>query len=331
MTFDVPSTNDRINPRPLFGINILDSPQGGDGRILGMAGSDNLPVSRGPTDSQADGWTLPITSPASRASPREFFGLLRQNFVAAMGGGASVLAALVAAYMPTIPNPKLVAAVAIVGGVLSAYGIWAKERNRRAEIEHLLSQTPDLQVGPGGFYEATRYISPADGSLDWRHKVVRRGRREIIGVEASFLYLRVTNRPSGVPTERSDAYVSARIHFYNNAGDEKFATDGRWSDAIQPPALPPSQAVAELQRITIGAGQTRDLDIAMMYPGRESAYAFSNDSYQSLELCNVLWRLGQGDHVARVEVIGPYVRRAWKLTFRVGERLATLGCESVPI
>lgn len=76
--------------------------------------------------------------PAGSASVAEFLGVLRANYVAAFGGGMSVLATLAAAFLPTIPSPWFVGITAVICGVLSAYAIWARERNARAEAERKL-------------------------------------------------------------------------------------------------------------------------------------------------------------------------------------------------
>ena len=69
----------------------------------------------------------------------------------------------------------------------------------------------------------------------------------------------------------------------------------------------------------------------MMYPGEPHAYAFNNDSYSHDHLCNPAWRLGYGDYVARVEIIAPYVRRAWNVKFNVNVRLTAAGVDVAAI
>jgi hypothetical protein len=82
----------------------------------------------------------------SKPTPAEFFTALRKSFVAAMGGGAAVLATLAAAFAPKLVNPVFVGLSALACGILAAYAIWADERAERVTLQGQLTGRPFVTV-----------------------------------------------------------------------------------------------------------------------------------------------------------------------------------------
>jgi hypothetical protein len=78
----------------------------------------------------------------AKPSIGEFLSTLRNSFVARMGGGAAVAAALTSAFAPKLVNPTFVGLTALACGVLSAYAIWAAEREERLKVQVLLTARP---------------------------------------------------------------------------------------------------------------------------------------------------------------------------------------------
>jgi len=83
-----------------------------------------------------------LMSELKRASAIEFLSVLRNKYVAISGGIVSVAAGLVATFVPRVPNPVAVGSAAVVCFVLSAYAIWASERNERVPLADRLRPRP---------------------------------------------------------------------------------------------------------------------------------------------------------------------------------------------
>ncbi len=125
--------------------DLLDAPVGSGQYDSGMPDTAEATPAFPQNEPQAN-----ALSPVDASSVHEFIRVLRQNFIAAMGGGVSVLGTLVAAFVPKIPSPWIVGVTAVICGVLSAYAIWAKERNERVGVETRLRPALRVLLGGGG-------------------------------------------------------------------------------------------------------------------------------------------------------------------------------------
>lgn len=82
----------------------------------------------------------------AKPSALEFLSTFRESFVAGMGGGAAVVATLASAFAPKLVNPVLVGLTALCCGVLSAYAIWAEEREERLKLQERLAPRPFITL-----------------------------------------------------------------------------------------------------------------------------------------------------------------------------------------
>jgi hypothetical protein len=128
--------------------------------------------------------------------------------------------------------------------------------------------------------------------------------------EVCFAHVIVKNDPE-TPAPTAVATVLAEITYQDESGSELLDVRGRWGDTDQPVNRPPTQSTVDLQTVEIGIGMSRELNLAMKYPGDAECYGFSNTTYLVPDWRFPEYRLSGSRFKITVRLRGPYIDTAF--------------------
>jgi hypothetical protein len=181
--------------------------------------------------------------------------------------------------------------------ILSAWGLWLRERNLREQGER-----PRLRL--------IRIFAQRPVWADING-------RAIPNTGSSSLVLEVENDPP-TPNPNSVAMqVTPRVTFSDVNGQELFSFTGRWSDSDQPIRFPLGVATPQLSTIDIPIGVRRQLDLVIKYDVESDCFGFNNESYRYQLVRNPSWQLSQGEYLVRVRLRGSNVDQQFEIRFRI--------------
>ena len=207
----------------------------------------------------------------------------------------------------SLPFICLSALLLFLGGFLA----WSRQchankalQDKFIQLENQLTDVPNLNVAPHGFYADIRPLAEQVGPVF----------RTI--AQLSCLNVKFKNDPRLATQSSIARNILAELEFFDESGHLLSTLLGRWGDSPQPPHLPQGQSPAQtLAMVDFGIGQERELNIAFKYQDEADCFGMSNETYAYKDWKHPKQKLVRENIKVRVRLRGVGVDSTWDFWF----------------